>query len=84
MDPHNQWKVLLSAFSIIVILMILFSFYLLYRIKNQKIFQIVPDSTKTEALINQKLLDRVAESFLNRELKEKEIKAGATLYKDPS
>jgi hypothetical protein len=84
MDPHNNWRNLLHFVFIIIILLIIFSFYLLYKIKNQKIFQVVPKSAQTEVLINEKLLEKVIGSFEEREFKEKEIKEGVNLYKDPS
>lgn len=83
-NPHNHWRNLLRIFFVIIILLILFSFYVLYKIKNQQIFQIKPKSTDSVILVNEKLLEKVTESFNYKLIKEKEIKDGSKTYKDPS
>lgn len=83
-NPHIHWKNLLYVFSVIIIILIVFSFYLLYEIKNQQIFQITPPSTELSSLMNEKLLEKVNESFDIKLIKTKEIQNGLTSYKDPS
>jgi len=83
-NPHIHWKNLLYVFFIIIIILVLFSFYLLFEIKNQQIFQVTPPSAGLSSLINEKLLNKVTESFDNKLIKEKEIKNSLTSYKDPS
>lgn len=83
-NPHNHWRVLLRIFFVIVIILVLFSFYILYKIKNKQVFQIKTNSTDQALLINEKLLEKVTESFTHKSIKEKEIKDGSKKYKDPS
>lgn len=83
-NPHIYWNNLLYFFSVVLVLLVLFSFYLLYKIKNQQIFQINPVSTESPLLIDEKILDKVTESFDIKAIKEKESKEGLYLYKDPS
>jgi len=83
-NPHQHWKRLLHIFSIFLLILIIFSFYLLYKIKNQQIFQATDKSVITPNLINEKLLKKVTESFDTKLIKEKEIKEGLGSYKDPS
>lgn len=83
-NPHVYWNILLYIFFIIIIALILFSLYLLYEIKNQQIFQITSSSSQSSSLINEKLLNKVTESFNINLIKEKEIKNDINLYKDPS
>ena len=83
-SPHIHWRNLLYMFFIIIIILIIFSFYLLYEIKNQQIFQITPPATGLSSLINEKLLEKVTESFDIKLIKTKEIQDGLTTYKDPS
>ncbi|MFA6515134.1 MAG: hypothetical protein WCT42_02625 [Candidatus Paceibacterota bacterium] len=83
-NPHIYWNNLLYIFSIILALLVLFSFYLLYKIKNQQIFQITPISVESQVFINEKILDKVTKSFDIKAIKEKEAKEGLYLYKDPS
>lgn len=83
-NPHVYWNNLLYIFFLIVIILILFSFYILYEIKNQQVLQIAPMSQDVPSLINEKLLDKVNESFNNNSIKEKEIKNDIKSYRDPS
>lgn len=83
-NPHVHWNNLLYVFFTIIILLIIFSFYLLSEIKNQQIFQITSPSAELSSLINEKLLNSVNESFDIKLIKEKEIKEGQVIYRDPS
>jgi len=83
-NPHNHWKNLLHVFFILVIILIIFSFYLLFEIKNQQIFQITTKPVETTSLMNEKLLKKVTESFDSKLIKEKEIRENLVSYKDPS
>lgn len=83
-NPHNHWKMLLYVFFTLTIILIFFSFYLLFEINGQQIFQVTTKPVETTSLINEKLLKKVTESFNLKLIKEKEIKEGLTSYKDPS
>lgn len=83
-NPHKHWKTLLHFFSILILILVIFSFYLLYKINNQQIFQATNKSVLTSSLINEKLLKRITESFDAKLIKEKEVKEGLKVYKDPS
>jgi len=84
MNPHVYWRNILYMFFVTMVVLILFSLYFLFNIKNQEIFQITPKSTKSPSLMNEKLLNKITESFDIKLIKEKEIKDGLILYKDPS
>jgi len=83
-NPHNHWKNLLCIFSVIIILLIIFSLFFLYKIKNQQIFQIHPQTNGASNLVDDKLLERVNESFNTKLIKSKGIENGDYFYKDPS
>lgn len=83
-NPHVYWNNLLYIFCITIILLILFSLYMLYDIKNQQTLQIAPATSTTPSLINEKLLDKVNASFDSNLAKEKAIQNNLNLYKDPS
>jgi hypothetical protein len=83
-NPHKHWQNLLFVFLFIVFILGLFSFYLLYKVKKQEIFNFDPKSSSQVILIDEKLLKKVQESFEEKRTKEKEIKSGAILYNDPS
>jgi type II secretory pathway component PulC len=84
LNPHTYWNSLLYIFCVIIILLILFSLYILYEIKNQQILQMTPVSSKSSVLIDEKLLNKVNESFENNLAKEKEVENNTNPYKDPS
>lgn len=83
-NPHVYWNSLLYIFCTIIILLILFSLYMLYEIKNQQTLQIAPATSTTLSLINEKLLDKVNASFDSNIAKEKAIQNSLNSYKDPS
>jgi hypothetical protein len=83
-NPHIYWARMLYLFFAATTMLIIFSFYIFLEIKNKQIFQITSDTETPQNLINEKLLDKVNESFDNKAAKQKEIKDGLTIYKDPS
>ena len=82
-NPHKYWNSLLYLFLIITSILIIFSFYLLYQIKNQQIFQVVSVKKEQLNLIDEKKLKEITESFESRSIKEKQLKEGLILFKDP-
>lgn len=83
-NPHDHWKFLLYVSLIVIIFLILFSFYLLFKVKNQQAFKAPPVNVEPPSLVNEKLLEKVTESFNTKALRQKEIKEGVTSFKDPS
>ncbi len=83
-NPHNHWGKLLYFFMFMIIFLILFSFYLLYQVKNQQIFQTDKKTDDQSVLMNENLLKEVNEYFDLKAQKTKEIKDGLKSYKDPS
>ena len=83
-NPHKHWIILLSIFFVIIAVLILFSLYLLYQIKNDQIFQVPPTLQENNKLIREDLLKDVTESFDQKAQKESEIKTNPHSYRDPS
>jgi hypothetical protein len=83
-NPHTSWKNLLFTFFIIVVLLILFSLYFLYQIRNQQIFKIIYSAPSSPNIVKEELLKKVEESFERRLIIEKEIKNNLKSYSDPS
>lgn len=83
-NPHDHWKYLVNIFFVFVFLLILLSFYLMYQIKNQQIYQVNPSSEKETVLINEKLLEKVRQFYTDKLLIQEEIRNGLRSYKDPS
>lgn len=83
-NPHKHWQALLYFSSSVVVLLILFSLYLLYEIKNEQIFQVKVDSETKETLLKESSLNNVINTFDNKGTKEKIIIESPARYKDPS
>jgi len=73
-NPHKHWGNLVRAFSFLVVLLLLFSFYLLYQVKNKQIFQIEIEKKETPNLINEKLLDKINKLFELKFYNENQIR----------
>lgn len=84
-NPQTHWELLVKTFLIFALLLIIFSFYFLYKIKNEQIFNITPSSSDTPLnLVKENLLEKVNKSFEEKKLKSKEIKKKDILFLDPS
>lgn len=84
MNPHRYWSVMIKSFLILISLFILLGFYVLFKIKNEQIFQITPDKEVTPVLINEKLLDNFNTVLRDKENRTLEINKGQTNFSDPS
>lgn len=83
-NPHSHWMRLLDMFFVLFVGLILFSFFLLFKIKNQSIFQAEVKKEDDLVIINDKLLDRVNNNFDDKLQEENNIKNGSIKYTDPS
>lgn len=83
-NPHSNWKFILRIFFIIVSCLILFTFYILYQIKNEQIFQVTPKSITPPSPIKENLLKRITDSFDKKAEKITQLKTTPVVYPDPS
>ncbi len=83
-NPHKHWAFLLYMFSVLIILLILFSFYLLYQIKNEQIFQVKIVAEQKKTILREDLLNKIINLFDNKAQKELDIESNPPVYKDPS
>ena len=83
-NPHKHWKFLLYVFLILLVILVLFSFYLLYQINNEKVFQVKIDDGVNKIILNENVLKKVINTSDLKASKELEIKTKGTPYKDPS
>jgi predicted membrane protein len=84
-NPHFAWMLSLEFLFSFLFLLILLSFYFLYQIKNEKIFQSDNGDAALNILVsrNEKLMNQVKENSLYKENKLKEIKRGDYRISDP-
>ena len=83
-NPHKHWIVMLLSFLIIGGLLIVFSLYILYKIKNEQIFQSAPSTNTNSSNIKENLIKQVTDTFEKKAQKTSEIKNNSTIFKDPS
>lgn len=83
-NPHRHWFFLLYIFFILTSVLILFSFYLLYQIKNENVFQVKVEPDEKLNLLKEDLLKKVLSESERKEERTIEIKNNLIEYKDPS
>ena len=83
-NPHKHWNFLIYTFFSLVLALMLFSFYLLYEIRNDKIFQVTLTEDENQNLLKESLLETTLNTYKNKAAKIAEIKSGGTVYGDPS
>lgn len=84
MNPHKQWNALLYLFFIITSLLILFSLYLLYKIKNEEIFQVVAEQQNAPTVLKEDLLRNINNLSEKKLKRTAETNNNASVYSDPS
>jgi len=83
-NPHKHWILLLQFFSGVFVCLIIFSFYLLYEIKNEQIFQINKTVDIPVNIIKEKTLKNVTDSLQERKAMQDSIKNNSSSRIDPS
>lgn len=83
-NPHHHWVILIKIFLLASFLLILLGFYILYKIRNEQIFQVVPEKENTPSLIKEELLEDFRESLRSKEIKSIQINEGEIIFVDPS
>ena len=83
-NPNKHWTFILNVFLVLVLFLILFSFYLLYQIKNDQVFQVKKEGPEKQTLINEVILNKTMKSYDLRDEIKNTIKNNPAIYKDPS
>ena len=83
-NPHKHWVIILKVCFAMILGLIAFNLYLLYKIKNEQIFQVTKVPEQNINPIKEKLLNSVNASFDNKENKIIELKKNPPSYPDPS
>lgn len=80
-NPHKYWNRLLFLFLSTLLILVIFSIYLLSQIKNQQIFQTIEIEKETPVWVNEKLFKNINEYFNSKNI-EKIIESDHNI--DPS
>lgn len=83
-NPHEHWKILLHIFFVLIIILIITSFYLLYEVRKKEGLKVADIKVEQPVLINEKLLIKIMDYFNSKNLNLQGVKDGLTSYKDPS
>jgi cell shape-determining protein MreC len=83
-NPNKHWAILLSLFSFTLICLIIFSLYLLIRIRNDNFLQTAPVKKVDPNSLNEKLFSKVINYFDEKTQKAEELKSTTEVIHDPS
>lgn len=78
-----DWKILVLSFLLIIILLVAFSFYISFKVKEEN-FSFLSDSKKNEELLNRERLSKVITFFDSKQNRLDDLKAKKPLNIDPS
>lgn len=84
MNPHKHWIFMLYLFFIMVSILIFFSIYLLYKIKEEKVFQVDLNQNNIQSLLKDDLLKKITDLQDRKVQKIQDTINNPSLYKDPS
>lgn len=84
MNPHKHWIFMLYLFFTLVSVLILFSIYLLYKIKEERIFQVDLNQNNTQTLLKDDLLKKITDLQDRKAQKIQDTINNPSFYKDPS
>jgi type IV secretory pathway component VirB8 len=83
-NPHKHWIFMLYLFFTLVSVLILFSIYLLYKIKEEQVFQVDLNQNNTQSLLKDDLLKKITDLQDIKAQKIQDTINNPSLYKDPS
>lgn len=83
-NANEHWHMLLRDFFILLFLLVLYSLYLLYQIRNDQASLPNSNLQTKPAELKQNLLKNVTESFDKKANNTKNILENSPSYKDPS
>ena len=83
-NTHKHWRILIFIFFLIVFLLIIFSFYILYQIKNDQIFQVNKVESNQKSVLKEDLLKKTTSLFETKNKKQIDISNNTSYYNDPS
>ncbi|MEI7689030.1 MAG: hypothetical protein WCI91_02475 [Candidatus Nomurabacteria bacterium] len=83
-NPHKHWISMLYLFFILVFFLILFSIYLLYKIKEDQVFQVDLKQRNQPSLLKEDLLKKITDLQDKKAQKILEVSNNPSVFNDPS
>jgi uncharacterized membrane protein len=84
MKPHHDWKIIISIFIYVSIILIAVSVYFWDKVRKEDIFETNKEAVGQSSLINQELMDTTLNRFKERENKINNFPKTSVLNIDPS
>lgn len=81
---YRDWKIILIASFLLVLLLILWSLYLLEEIKNDELSKVNTAAPLQRSAVNEKKLETVINGFLQKEATHESLKTTPLKVVDPS
>ncbi len=81
---HRDWVIILWSMFISAVVLIVFSFYLLQKIRDDEIFHVNKNTSKNNIVVNQKLLDDTISRFVDKSKNTESVLKNKGLFIDPS
>jgi len=73
-NPHKHWIVFLKIFIVVFFFLIVFNFYFLYKINNEKVLQVNIIPHENKSLLKEKLLKDILNTFNKKAQMSEELK----------
>lgn len=83
-SPHKGWKTLVWIVVFSGFLLIIFSLYLFFNIKNEKFFQVKVEENTNIVAVDQNKLDKIIKEFDVKKENTQKLLNGEVNFKDPS
>ena len=84
LNPYRAWAILFCCIVVLLILFFGLNTYFFFAVKNNTLFSNLENTGVVTAKYNHDTLDKVLESFLNRNKNFEEIKSRSVGIIDPS
>ena len=82
--PHHDWRLIITIFISLLIILISISFFFWTKVKNEDIFGSINKDTTNSSLINQELMDKTLGKFEEKSRKINMFPKTSILTIDPS
>ena len=83
-NPHRHWILIVHTFFVLSFILIVGSFYLLYKIENEQFVQVIDLPSSQKTLLKDGLLKSITENMQIKISHTQNLISKPVLFKDPS